>query len=83
MSLGNEIRILRQKAFYTQEDFAKQLNVALSTVNRWELGKTRPNMKAMRSIKFFCENNGLSYRGFFMPKAVMLVSLHAKIPVGG
>lgn len=61
MSLGNEIRILRQKAFYTQEDFAKQLNVALSTVNRWELGKTRPNMKAMRAIKLFCDNNGLAY----------------------
>ena len=42
MSLGNEIRILRQKAFYTQEEFAKQLNVALSTVNRWELEKTIP-----------------------------------------
>ena len=37
MKLGDIIRITRQKAFYTQEDFAKELNVALSTVNRWEL----------------------------------------------
>jgi len=61
MSLGNTIRITRQKAFYTQEDFAQKLNVALSTVNRWELDKVRPNMKAMKSIKEFCEENNLSY----------------------
>ena len=61
MSLGNIIRITRQKAFYTQEDFAQKLNVALSTVNRWELDKVRPNMKAMKSIKEFCEENNLSY----------------------
>lgn len=61
MSLGNTIRITRQKAFYTQEDFAQKLNVALSTVNRWELDKVRPNMKAMKSIKEFCKENNLSY----------------------
>ncbi len=61
MSLGDTIRITRQKAFFTQEDFAHKLNVALSTVNRWELNKVRPNMKAMKSIKAFCEENNLSY----------------------
>ncbi|MBR7091694.1 MAG: helix-turn-helix transcriptional regulator [Clostridia bacterium] len=61
MSLGDTIRVTRQRAFYTQEDFAKKLNVALSTVNQWELDKVRPNMKAMRSIKAFCEENGLIY----------------------
>ena len=44
MSLGEAIRMSRQKAFYTQEDFARKLNVALSTVNRWELNKAKPNM---------------------------------------
>ena len=33
----------------------------LSTVNRWELNKVRPNMKAMRAIKKFCEENGFAY----------------------
>ncbi len=61
MSLGDLIRITRQKAFYTQEGFAQKLNVALSTVNRWELDKVRPNVKAMRSIKAFCEENDLPY----------------------
>lgn len=61
MNLGEVIRITRQKAFYTQEDFAKELNVALSTVNRWELNKAKPNVKAMKEIKRFCEENNLDY----------------------
>ncbi len=61
MSLGDKIRITRQKSFYTQEDFAKKLEVALSTVNRWELDKVKPNIKAMKAIKQFCEENSVSY----------------------
>ena len=62
MSLGEAIRISRQKAFYTQEDFENKLNVALSTVNRWELNKARPNVKAMKAIKAFCVENELDYK---------------------
>ena len=61
MSLGESIRIARQKAFYNQEDFAKKLKVALSTVNRWEQNKVRPNVKAMKAIKEFCDENGIDY----------------------
>lgn len=61
MSLGDSIRMTRQKAFFTQQDFAKKLNVALSTVNRWELNKATPNMKAMKQIKSFCDENKLNY----------------------
>ena len=55
MDLSNEIKIIRQKAFMTQEAFAKALNVAFSTVNRWESGKTHPNMTAMKQLKIFCD----------------------------
>ena len=61
MSLGSAIRIMRQKSFYTQEEFAQEINVAISTVNRWELNKARPNIKAMKAIKHFCDKNDLSY----------------------
>ena len=61
MSLGTAIRIIRQKSFYTQEDFAKELEVSLSTVNRWELNKAKPNMKAMKEIKKFCETHSLDF----------------------
>ena len=60
MSLGDAIRMSRQKAFFTQQDFAKKLNVALSTVNRWELNKAKPNMKAMKNSKNFAMNMGLT-----------------------
>ncbi len=62
MSLGSAIRVTRQKAYCTQEEFARELDVALSTVNRWELNKARPNMKAMKALKIFCENKNLSYK---------------------
>lgn len=61
MSLGETIRIVRQKAFYTQEAFANRIKVALSTVNRWEMGKARPNLRSLKEIKSFCEENDLSY----------------------
>lgn len=61
MDLGKAIKEIRQKALYTQEDFAKELNVALSTVNRWELNKAVPNIKAMRNLKIFCQKHCLDY----------------------
>lgn len=61
MSLGEAIRMSRQKAFFTQQDFANKLDVALSTVNRWELNKSKPNMKAMKQIKAFCDENKIDY----------------------
>ena len=51
MDISSEIKIIRQKAFMTQEAFAKELNVAFSTVNRWESGKTYPNISAMKQIE--------------------------------
>ena len=61
MEFATEIKIIRQKAFMTQEEFAKSLNVAFSTVNRWEAGKTHPNMSAMRQLKSFCTENDISF----------------------
>lgn len=61
MSLGNELKLTRQRSLLTQEDFARELHVALSTVNRWEKGKARPNVSAMKAIKNFCDKNNYPY----------------------
>lgn len=61
MILPIEIKRLRTRCFLTQEDFAKKLGVAFSTVNRWEQGKSKPNLVAMKNIKAFCEENDIAY----------------------
>jgi DNA-binding transcriptional regulator YiaG len=45
----------------TQEEFAKVLNVAISTVNRWEKGKAKPNSTTMKAIKAFCNEHNYPY----------------------
>lgn len=59
--LSEVIRITRQKAFLSQDAFATELNVSVSTINRWETGKVKPNLSAMKSLKEFCERHKLPY----------------------
>ena len=61
MSFSDEIMIIRQKSFLTQTEFPVNINVAYNTVNRWETGKSRPNMTAMKNIKAFCSEQGIDY----------------------
>ena len=61
MNFPEEIKKIRQRSFLTQQDFAKKIGVAFSTVNRWESGRTKPNLKAMKSINTFCLDNNIPY----------------------
>ncbi len=61
MSLSETIKVTRQKAFLTQDAFADVLHVSVATINRWENGKSKPNLTAMKNMKKFCEDNNLSY----------------------
>jgi len=61
MELSVILKETRQKAFLTQEAFAKELNVTASTINRWEHSKARPNLSAMKLLKQFCISNELNY----------------------
>ena len=61
MIFPEEIKRIRQRSFLTQQDFAKEIGVAFSTVNRWESGRAKPNLKAMKSINAFCLDNNISY----------------------
>lgn len=59
--LAEAIRNLRKKTFYSQEAFANEINVTVGTINRWEKGKCRPNITAMKNIKNFCDKKGYSF----------------------
>ena len=51
MNFPEEIKKLRECALLTQMEFSEIVGVAFSTVNRWEAGKARPNIKAMKILK--------------------------------
>lgn len=61
MAFSSEIKKIRQRAFLSQQAFAKELDVAFSTVNRWESGKACPNITIMKRIKDFCDRNSFSF----------------------
>lgn len=63
MGISTEVKRIRQLALLTQEDFARSLNVSFSTVNRWENGKGKPSMTAMKSLKAFCDQQEIPYEG--------------------
>ena len=54
MKFAEEIRDLRRKCLLSQVDFAKEIGVSFSTVNRWETGKSKPNYKALKRIDEYC-----------------------------
>ena len=61
MSFSDDIRVIRQKCFLSQEAFAKELGVSFATVNRWESGKTKPTYRTMKLIDAFCKKNGIEF----------------------
>ena len=61
MKFSEKIKSIRQDKFLSQEDFAKELGVSFSTVNRWETGKTLPTYKAMKSIEDYCVKQEIDF----------------------
>ena len=56
--VGNLIRELRLSIGLTQEQFAAELGVTYSTVNRWENGHTKPLPMAMKQIEEMLHDMG-------------------------
>ena len=61
MKFAYEIKDLRRKCLLSQVDFAKQIGVSFSTVNRWETGKSKPNYKALKRIDEYCKTNSIDF----------------------
>lgn len=61
MSFSEGIKRIRRKAFLTQNNFAKEIGVSFATVNRWETGKAKPNLKTMKLIDDYCKKNDIDF----------------------
>ncbi|MBM6761013.1 helix-turn-helix domain-containing protein [Megamonas hypermegale] len=61
MNIGNKLKTIRKKCLLSQVDFAKEINVSFSTVNRWENDKNIPNYQALKKIKDFCDKKGIPF----------------------
>lgn len=61
MNFPEEIKKIRQRFFLSQDEFAKEIGVAFSTVNRWEGAKAKPNLAAMKSIKEYCLSHDIDF----------------------
>ena len=57
---GNLIRGLRQKLGMTQEEFAHEIAVTVSTVNRWENAHAEPSKLAWKAIEDLARKRGLT-----------------------
>lgn len=61
MDLAKKIKEIRLHNFLSQEEFAKILGVSYATVNRWETGRTIPNIRAMKKIDEYCKKEQINY----------------------
>ena len=67
---GNLIRGLRQQFAMTQEEFAHEIAVTVSTVNRWENAHAEPSKLAWKAIRDLAKARGLAELGTRAPGAL-------------
>ena len=61
MKFGESIKEIRGRCLLSQSDFAKELGVSFSTINRWENGKSLPKISKLRKINDFCEKKNIPF----------------------
>ncbi|HEY83329.1 MAG TPA: helix-turn-helix transcriptional regulator [Dehalococcoidia bacterium] len=57
--LQEKLKELRKKREWTQEDLAREMNVSLSTVQRWEKRGGEPTRLARRELKKLFRKAGI------------------------
>ena len=61
MSFAETIKIVRKKCLLSQSDFAKEIGVSFSTINRWENGKAIPKLCKLKLINNFCITHDIPF----------------------
>ncbi len=61
MEIKDILKQLRKRCLLSQSDFAEEVGVSFSTVNRWENGRAIPNYKTLKRIKEYCDSNNIEF----------------------
>ena len=62
MNTSELIKSIRMQAGVSQREFARQLGIAFSTVNRWENGLFEPTIMARKLLKMYCIDLGIDQK---------------------
>jgi len=57
--LKEKVKALREKRGWSQEDLAREIDVSLSTVQRWESKGANPTRLARRELKKLFQEAGI------------------------
>ena len=57
--LKEKVKALREKRGWSQEDMAREIDVSLSTIQRWEKKSTKPSRLARRELKKLFDEAGI------------------------
>jgi len=60
MRLDEILKKIRKELNITQEQFARDLNVSFSTLNRWKNSHTAPSRLARMRLVEYCSEKGVS-----------------------
>jgi DNA-binding transcriptional regulator YiaG len=63
MEFKDKLVFARAKLDLSQSELAKELNVSLPTVSRWENGKVNPTKKAKVVFMQFCKKHNIEFEG--------------------
>lgn len=61
MEFKDKVYQARMKLGLSQEAFAKELNVGIASINRWENGATKPNKLKEYAFAEYCKAKGITF----------------------
>jgi type I restriction enzyme M protein len=71
ITFGEQIRALRSKMNFSQEQLASRLNVSFATVNRWEGGNVKPQKAQLEAVQNLIEESRLTGRDDATPETTV------------
>lgn len=61
MTFADKVKKVRVTLYLTQIQLSKELGVSFATINRWENGRSEPNLLIRAKFDDLCERNGIKF----------------------